>query len=226
MLYFYTYLSSADEPEGTSRVSHRERKALADSSSSVPQEGGQPMETDGQAVQDRKRDGPDSRTVVLSPEKKKQKIEYLRKEMDFLENYYVTHQRNYLVQFDITEDWRYDYDLMTTATRAYLLQHHEAARKKCGYLFTIDYKATHQARACLRTARIYKVDQETDNIDDDDITPEIWSKVDEADSLEVKQFVDEKAFKPIHKLQVNSDMVVIGMTGRVADTFRLPAVSM
>ena len=184
------------------------------------------METDGQAVQDRKRDGPDSRTVVLSPEKKKQKIEYLRKEMDFLENYYVTHQRNYLVQFDITEDWRYDYDLMTTTTRAYLLQHHEAARKKCGYLFTIDYKATHQARACLRTARIYKVDQETDNINDDDITPEIWSKVDEADSLEVKQFVDEKAFKPIHKLQVNSDMVVIGMTGRVADTFRLPAVSM
>ena len=82
-------------------------------------------------------------------------------------------------------------------------------RKKCKHLFTIDYKTSHQAQACLRTARIYKVDQETDNINDDDITPEIWSKVDEADSSEVKQFVDEKAFKPIHKLQVNSDMVVI-----------------
>ena len=168
------------------------------------------MEVENEDSQpERKRDGPETRTVVLSPEKKKQRIEYLRKEVDFLESYYSIHQRNYLIQLDTTEDWRYGYDLMTSTTRNNLVYHYQEMQRKCGHLFVIDYKTSHQARVCLRTAHIYKVDQETDNINDDDITPDIWKQVDEADSLEVKQFVDEKAFKPIHKMQVNSDMVVI-----------------
>lgn len=209
VLYFYTYTTVSDEPEGVSTTSTRKQKSLPSSTQIQEQDDGGPMAVENQNQHDRKRDGPESRTVVISPEKKKQRIEYMRKEMDFLENYYFTHQRNYLVQFDITEDWRYHYDLMTSTTRTYLIQHYIEMQKKCGYLFTIDYKTSHRAQACLRTARIYKVDQETDNINDDEITPEIWQRVDEADSLEVKQFVDEKAFKPIHKLQVNSDMVVI-----------------
>ena len=206
VIYFYSYLTTSDEPENTTSTSRKEHKTLPHP---VRQQA-EAMEVENEDSQpERKRDGPETRTVVLSPEKKKQRIEYLRKEVDFLESYYSIHQRNYLIQLDTTEDWRYGYDLMTSTTRNNLVYHYQEMQRKCGHLFVIDYKTSHQARVCLRTAHIYKVDQETDNINDDDITPDIWKQVDEADSLEVKQFVDEKAFKPIHKMQVNSDMVVI-----------------
>ena len=61
----------------------------------------------------------------------------------------------------------------------------------------------------MRTARIFKVDDETCNIADEDITPEMWPEVDAADLSEVKQFVDERAFKKLHKSQFTSDMVVV-----------------
>ena len=59
------------------------------------------------------------------------------------------------------------------------------------------------------TACIYKVDEETNTFEDHEITADMWPAVDEADSNEVKQFVDEKALKPIHRLQIKDDMVVI-----------------
>lgn len=71
------------------------------------------------------------------------------------------------------------------------------------------YKTSHQAEACLRTGHIYKVDQETNNIDEDQISPDIWQEVDAADLAEVRQFVEEKAFKKIHTSAITSDMVVV-----------------
>ena len=41
------------------------------------------------------------------------------------------------------------------------------------------------------------------------ITPKMWPEIDEADKKEIQQFVDEKAFKPIHRLQLTQDMVKI-----------------
>ena len=72
------------------------------------------------------------------------------------------------------------------------------------------YKTSHQAEACLRTGHIYKVDQETNNIDEDQISPDIWQEVDAADLAEVRQFVEEKAFKKLHTSAITSDMVVPG----------------
>eukprot|EP00434_Breviolum_minutum_P045371 symbB.v1.2.040657.t1/scaffold7413.1/size11421/1 len=71
------------------------------------------------------------------------------------------------------------------------------------------YKTSHQAEACLRTGHIYKVDQETNNIDEDQISPDIWQEVDAADLAEVRQFVEEKAFKKLHTSAITSDMVVV-----------------
>ena len=53
------------------------------------------------------------------------------------------------------------------------------------------------------------MDQETNNISEADLTPDIWPEVDKADLAEIKQFVEESAFKKIHKSQITSEMVVV-----------------
>ena len=78
--------------------------------------------------------------------------------------------------------------------KTFLYDHLEQEKRKFGYLFNIAYKSNHDAVACLRTAKIYKVDQETSNIEDDNLDPALWPQIEEADHNEVKQFVDEKAF--------------------------------
>ena len=47
------------------------------------------------------------------------------------------------------------------------------------------------------------------NTNEEDITPDIWKKVNDADRVELQQFVDEKAFKRIRRSQITSDMVII-----------------
>ena len=200
VIYFFFYHQSMTE-DGitTSRQPHPH-------SSTRKTETDQPMEEEPPC---RKRDGPDSRTVVIAPEKKKQKMAYVQKDLEFLQQWYFASRPHMQVQLDFPAEWRGGYDLMTEAVRAFLLQRHDHKRSALQLLFTIPYKSDHQARACLRTARIFKVDEETNNIEDHDITPDMWPKVNEADDNEVKQFVDERAFKPIHEMQFTDSMVII-----------------
>ena len=100
--------------------------------------------------------------------------------------------------------------MVTTTTRSFLQQHRERERATLPALFNIQYKIDGPAQACLRMARIFKVDGATSNIDENDITPDMWDNVDAADHAELQQFVDERAFKKIHRSQITSDMVLIG----------------
>ena len=68
----------------------------------------------------KKRDGPESRSVVLAPGKKRQKCEFVRKDHDFIKSYYAASMVKQFVQFDITVDWRYGFDCTTEATRNFL----------------------------------------------------------------------------------------------------------
>ncbi|CAK9084871.1 1-alkyl-2-acetylglycerophosphocholine esterase [Durusdinium trenchii] len=156
-----------------------------------------------------KREGPDSRTVTIAPERKKQKTMLVKKDLEFLRHYFIATNKDRLVQLGFPENWKNDYNLMMTTTRKFLIKQYDERRKMLPELFHIEYKQNHFAYANLLTGEIYKVDQETNNIEDEDITPAIWKELDEADRNEVKQFVDEKAFKKIHKSQVTNDMVEI-----------------
>eukprot|EP00435_Cladocopium_sp_Y103_P053746 s991_g17.t1 len=158
---------------------------------------------------EKKRPGPETRTVTLAPEKKKQKTCMVKKELEFMRTWYLESSRNQLVLYDFPEDWKTGYDLMTATTRNFLLQHRDQERTNLPILFNIEYKHSGNAIACLRTAKIYKVDESTQDIKEEDITPEIWKQVDAADRAELEQFVTEKAFKRIHKDQMTSDMVII-----------------
>ena len=91
----------------------------------------------------RKRDGPETRSVVLAPEKKKQKCEFVRKDHDFIRSYYAASMVKQFIQFDITVDWRYGFDCMTETTRNFLHYHSEQKKKSFGYLFHFAYKSNH-----------------------------------------------------------------------------------
>ena len=133
----------------------------------------------------------------------------VKKALEFLRMFYIDESRNKQILVDFPEDWRFGYDFMTTATRNFLLQRREQERAALPILFNIEYKVESAAIACLRTAKIYKVDDDTKNIEDESITPELWDQVDAADRAEIAQFVNEGAFKKIHKDQITAEMTVV-----------------
>ena len=103
-----------------------------------------------------------------------------------------------------------------------MMKNYNMERRNLPVLFTISYKNNHVAECCLRTAEVYKVDQETNNIDDDNITAEMWPEVDAADLAEIKQFVDESAFEKIHKSKITAEMVVVVDARWVRKKMRYP----
>eukprot|EP00435_Cladocopium_sp_Y103_P051431 s1017_g16.t1 len=201
VLYFFYYIMVAEEAANPNVHPKKELPQSAE----VP-DTTEPMDED---PVNKKRESPETRTIVLAPEKKRQKIAFIQNEIEFMRHWYNASSRNLQVQLDFNDDWRTGYSLLTSTTRNFLLQKYDVDRKSNKMLFTINYKHDGEAMACLRTAKIYKVDQETNNFEDHEITPEMWPDVDEADANEVKQFVEEKAFKPIHQMQLTDDMVVI-----------------
>ena len=158
---------------------------------------------------DRKRDSPETRTVVIAPEKKRQKIALVRRDLNFLEDFYMDHTKNMLIILDYPNSWKIGCNFMTQEIKNFLVKKHDQDRRALPVLFNINYKTDHHALACPRTSEIYKVDQETNNISEADLTPDIWPEVDKADLAEIKQFVEESAFKKIHKSQITSEMVVV-----------------
>eukprot|EP00435_Cladocopium_sp_Y103_P054461 s380_g17.t1 len=86
IFYMFYYNTQLAEEEGT-----LPRKPVSDTSSSTAMQPS--LVSDGTASMDaenvsKKRDGPESRSVVLAPERKKQKIEFVRKDYEFIRNYY------------------------------------------------------------------------------------------------------------------------------------------
>ena len=62
--------------------------------------------------------------------------------------------------------------------------------------------------ADLRTGSIFKVDTSTDSIEEHQVF-DIWDQVEEADYKEISQFVDEKAFKPMLRSELEANCALI-----------------
>ncbi|CAK9100559.1 1-alkyl-2-acetylglycerophosphocholine esterase [Durusdinium trenchii] len=119
-----------------------------------------------------KRDAPETRTVVMAPEKKRQRIYNVKKELDFLRHLHVNMTENHIIQIDCGHDWLTGCHMWSEVCNQFMVEQHLREKEKLPQLFHFHYKRTHQAYACLRTAEIYQVDQETRNIEEADITDE------------------------------------------------------
>ncbi|CAE7490455.1 ACBD6 [Symbiodinium pilosum] len=76
------------------------------------------------------------------------------------------------------------------------------------YLFSWPGKRHETLYASLASGEIYKVDNDTDNIAEDEVYG-IWPQVEQADSEEIKQFVDTGSFKKVRVSSISSDTVII-----------------
>ena len=91
------------------------------------------------------------------------------------------------VTLEFPDAWKKDNQLFYQSMRTFRLWYYNEKKKNLPMLFNIDYKYDCGALACLRTARIYKVDSDTSNIEEENIDPKLWREIDLADEAEIKQ---------------------------------------
>lgn len=194
--------------------SEQQQQQLSDPQ--APGDQPQPMDaddTDCSEQHGQKRDGPDSRTVVIAPEKKKMRTEYWSSHSV----YYKASSLHYLldrrrrIKTDAPTSWTGTQlwaDNTLTEQFFQEQQQHTAVKGRGEYLFHIGSSKNALLHVDLRTSDVWKVDTEHDDITEDDVY-KIWPQVDAADRTEVEQFVQEQAFKKIHKDAFTDDMVVI-----------------
>ena len=214
LLYFYYYKLTEPEDNKEKRpmkeIADMPKMDTSDTTTKMNDMETETMDGDFKRT-DKKRDGPETRTVVLAPEKKRQRNYFLEidKAMDYMKEYLYYQNRNCWIKMDFPMSWRNDHNLVIEHQKTMLAHYYDEKRKSLPVLFNINYKHDGNALACLRTARIYKVDDETSNIDEFNLDPSIWNEVDKADEAEIRQFAEEKAFQKVHRLQITSDMVQV-----------------
>ena len=207
VLYFYYYEMVNVETEVMDKKEDDAKITTIPKSSSVSDDTMAEQEPEASL----KRQGPDSRTVVLAPEKKKQKIHYVENNQieDYLREFHYYMNRRRKISLEFPDTWKKDSQLFYQSMRALRIHYYNEKKKNLPMLFNIDYKHDCGALACLRTARIYKVDSDTSNIEEESIDPKLWKEIDLADEAEIKQFAEEKTFKKIHRMQISEGMIEI-----------------
>ena len=178
-----------------------------------------------------KRKGPETRTVVIAPETKKSKLEavmdvvnreriYDKAHHNLLNLASLTRHRQ-VVPLDFPDELallrQHEYDSAVGRPHGQmsLLEQQQADDisptfyvNHNQHLFSWPGKVTCDLYADLSTGQAFKVDEETDNIGESEAHT-IWPQVEESDRAEVKQFVDTKSFKKMHKNAITDDVVVV-----------------
>ena len=144
------------------------------------------MDVEAASSEDHKRKGPDSRTVVLAPEKKRQRYEFETHDMFFARTLWWMMQRPRMIRLEPHYSW-YEHEVRwmckrrsrTTSIPERLLLHLHCRTK-----------------VCLKSSEIFRVDEETDVLTEDKLYKH-WNEFEESDKSELKQFIDEKVFRKV-----------------------------
>ncbi|CAE7280604.1 RE2, partial [Symbiodinium microadriaticum] len=202
-LYFYSYAQNfAEAPSNTwlpKGVPHEE-SPIVPQTPQVPQATA-PMEENDDSHEtmdidnnDNKRDGPESRTVVMAPETKKQRVSYIMPPSAHMNETFLTmHRKQHIVNIEAP------HELQSYASEAPL---------DSGNPTAIFHMRSPGWCADLNVGNIFRVDSATDNIEEHQVY-DIWPQVDEADGKEVAQFVNENAFKAVRRDTLGKDCAII-----------------
>ena len=215
-IYLFFYQSYDEEP----RPPVRETPEV--SMRPVELDDEDPMELEDITL-DVKRKGPETRTVTLGPESKKQRTELLVQAIYNMDSEKPDH---YLLEYQWLMDrkhkfrvgFQYQLSSFCNLAQVSLLDAHllRCARASFTTATTREQRPlviwpgkVHQSFFVdLLNCETFKVDTDTDNIPESDVY-EIWDEVETVDAKEVGQFVDTKCFKRVHLSSVTSDTVVI-----------------
>ena len=170
-----------------------------------------------------KRKGPDSRTVVLAPEAKRGRLgllleclaseKVLTKAQHNLVNLYWSTHWCQAVPTDFPMIWYgNDNNVQLAQWDIYMSRTSGVSEvpdyKKRPFLFTWPGKHYEELYADLHSGEIYKVDDEADTITEEECY-DIWPEVEEADSSEIKQFVETSSFRKAHVSSLTDDTVIV-----------------
>ena len=160
-----------------------------------------------------KRDGPETRTVTIAPEKNKVRLDHWASHSVYFEasSLHYMMDRRRVNKSEPPDSWTGTQLWAENEIAEYILDHnHEATsvKQNTAYLFHIGARYDSILNVDLRTSEVWKVDTEHDDITEEDVLS-IWPLVEEADRLELQQFVQEGAFKKCHRDSFGEDAVVI-----------------
>ncbi|CAE7765903.1 RE2 [Symbiodinium sp. KB8] len=199
-LYFYSYEPDfAEVPLSTWRpkgIPNEESpivpRALSPDAPMETEEN-QDMEVD---VSDNKRLGPESRTVVMAPETKKQRTSFvLSPAAHMQETFLVKHRQRHLIRLQ-EPDAQPPEDLQPQAL------------DRAPDASAIFHMHSPGWCADIHVGNIFRVDSSTDNIEEHQVF-DIWPQVEAADEKEVSQFVAENAFKAVLRNDLGKDCAII-----------------
>ena len=199
-LYFYGYVFQQNE-ENNIPYKITKRKMPEQ----LPQPEAQDLpDTEMEEPEDNKRKGPDSRTVILAPEKKKQRIQWTSQELLHQRSLWwmLQRPRKYVLEphsiwYELEERWMRKKRSSVVPTENYLLHFHS---KREAYL-EID----------IKNWEIYRVDQQTDTLTEDDVLQH-WPLFETADREELRQFYDQNIFKKIWLGDLEEGTTVVDAT--------------
>ena len=150
-----------------------------------------------------KRKGPETRTVVLAPEKKK-----LRTELHtlYLNSMHWMLQRSRKIRFPMHHLWSDDHPRWIRAKQKPRIN--QAPER---LLLHLHCRTSAHLHIYLLTGEIYRVDEDTDVLSEEKVL-EHWSDFEESDKAELKQFIDEKVFRKVKLSDVEGQVVLVDAT--------------
>eukprot|EP00439_Symbiodinium_sp_Y106_P004476 s9466_g1.t1 len=188
-LYFYSYTENFVEPPFETWVP---KGAPMEESPVMPIPSNDPA---GTLTSGTKRDGPETRTVTLGPESKKQRINHMEPMSEYMpEVYWNMHKHEWMTQLPA--------DDVVTSEEAFRYGYAASDNHQLFYMNSPGWHAD------LQTGSVFRVDSTTDSIEEDDL-PGIWPQVEEADHKEIGQFVAEQAFKPSRRKDLPANCAII-----------------
>jgi len=202
-IYFFGYLKMNQEEETPAVPISRQtpKKDSMDTSSTTTRT---MVEEDEEMNVDLKRKGPETRTVVIAPEKKKMRTYFQSQELLHLRSIWWMMQRprNIVVepyQMWFEEDARWVRKMrMTSSTTSHLLLH-------------LPCRVPAELHICLLSSNIYRVDEDTDVLNEEQAM-KYWSEFEAADYEELKQFHDQKVFVKVKIDEQPPDVVFVDAT--------------
>ena len=191
----------------------------------APSNAAEPAPMDAQEeTEDRKRKGPETRTVVLGPESKRSRVASLvnhtmsekvaHRSQHFLVNLYWIMHWTQAIPTEFPMVWYgLDNNVSIALWDIYMarsngFQADDPSPHVHRYLFTWPGKQHEELFASLDDGQIYKVDSETDNLTEEEMY-QIWPLVEEADAAEIKQFVDTGSFAKGHVNALDDETVIV-----------------
>ena len=194
-LYLFGYVKyNQDETSIPARITRRKP--------AEPSDQGQLQDEEMEEQAELKRKGPDSRTVVLAPEKKKQKTYWTSTELLHQRSIWWMLQRPKKIVLEPAPIW-YELDDRWMQKKA-----KETKINKQNYLLHLYCKKPAHLNIDLKNGLIFRVDSDTDTLTEQQLINN-WHDFETADKQELSQFVTEKVFKKVKLSDLPESVVII-----------------